>query len=193
MNCGPLTPEFTVMVWWPFMHQMREIVKTSSILGNCFRQPMAGTAEWFVPNSHGRRVSSFVGWVWMSRSPGTKNMLCTQNTPRCEWNGTPASQITSRKQKVLQFDCGTGVSLLGCVHRAWWSTAGLWHTFLVWECSAGKFNVLQAALFMVALCNRADHYIFALWFLSIFFLFFPRLISAAIGWMYTIHWHTVWP
>jgi len=29
-------------------------------------------------------------------------------------------------------------------------------------------------LFMVALCNRADHYIFTLWFLSFFFLsFFP--------------------
>ena len=32
---------------------------------------------------------------------------------------------------------------------------------------------------MVTLCNRADHYIFAVWFLSSFFLlfFFPRLIS----------------
>ena len=28
---------------------------------------------------------------------------------------------------------------------------------------------VEAALIMVALCNRADHYIFALWFLSIFF------------------------
>ena len=27
------------------------------------------------------------------------------------------------------------------------------------------------SIFMVALCNRADHYIFALWFLSIFFFF----------------------
>jgi len=32
-------------------------------------------------------------------------------------------------------------------------------------------------LVMIALCKRADHHIFALWFLSIFF--FPRLISAA--------------
>ena len=37
---------------------------------------------------------------------------------------------------------------------------------------------------MVALSNRADHYIFMLWFLSIFF--FPRLISAAAHWMSTI-------
>jgi len=33
------------------------------------------------------------------------------------------------------------------------------------------------AVIMVTLCNKADHYIFALWFLS-FFFFFPRLISA---------------
>jgi len=47
------------------------------------------------------------------------------------------------------------------------------------------------ALFMVAPCNRADRYIFALWFLSIFF--FPRLISAAVDWMSTILRHMVWP
>jgi len=48
---------------------------------------------------------------------------------------------------------------------------------------------------MVALWNRAGHYIFALWFLSSFFLsfFIPRLISAAAGWMSTISLHTVWP
>jgi len=48
---------------------------------------------------------------------------------------------------------------------------------------------------MVALCNRADHYIFAQWFLSSFFFlsFFPRLISAAVDWMSTILSHMVWP
>jgi len=47
---------------------------------------------------------------------------------------------------------------------------------------------------MAALCNRAGHYIFALWFLSsFFFLFFPRLISAAADWMSTILRHLVWP
>jgi len=53
---------------------------------------------------------------------------------------------------------------------------------------------LWIEIFMAALCNRAGHYIFALWFLSsIFYLssFFPRLISAAAGWMSTILWHTV--
>jgi len=44
---------------------------------------------------------------------------------------------------------------------------------------------------MVTLWNRADHYIFILWFLSIFFFFFffPRLISAAAHWMSTILRH----
>ena len=46
------------------------------------------------------------------------------------------------------------------------------------------------AIFMVALCNRADHYIFILFLSSssssFFFLFFPRLISAVGDWMFTI-------
>ena len=76
------------------------------------------------------------------------------------------------------------------------------------------FTVLRF-IFMVALCNRAHHYIFilflvssSLWspyvigqtiifsscfFLSFFFLFFPRLISAVGDWMFTILWHMVWP
>jgi len=40
---------------------------------------------------------------------------------------------------------------------------------------------------MVAVCNRAGHYIFALWFLlSSFFLVFPRLTLAVTDWMSTI-------
>ena len=39
--------------------------------------------------------------------------------------------------------------------------------------------------------NRADHYIFALWFLSS--SFFPRLISDVGDWMSTILPHMVWP
>jgi len=50
-------------------------------------------------------------------------------------------------------------------------------------------------LFMVAVCNRTDHYIFALWFLllSSSLFFFPRLISAAVDWMSTILRHMAWP
>ena len=45
---------------------------------------------------------------------------------------------------------------------------------------------------MAALCNRAGHYIFVLWFLLSFFFFFPRLISAAADWMSTILPHIVY-
>jgi len=58
------------------------------------------------------------------------------------------------------------------------------------------YLLLVFSFFMVALCNRADHYICALYVISIFYLssFFPRLISAAAtGWMSTILWHMVWP
>jgi len=52
-------------------------------------------------------------------------------------------------------------------------------------------------IIMVALCNRADHYIFMLWFVLLLLLlssfFFPRLISAVGDWMFTILWHMVWP
>jgi len=44
-------------------------------------------------------------------------------------------------------------------------------------CGLGRPSQLLLSSFMVALWNRADHYIFILWFLSIYLLFFfPRLI-----------------
>ena len=50
---------------------------------------------------------------------------------------------------------------------------------------------------MVALRNRADHYIFMLWFVVVVvvvvLLSFPRLISAAADWMSAILPHMVWP
>jgi len=53
------------------------------------------------------------------------------------------------------------------------------------------------AVIMVALCNRADHYIFILFLSSSSFffllLYFPRLISEVGDWMFTILWHIVWP
>ena len=56
-------------------------------------------------------------------------------------------------------------------------------------------------LIMAAIWNRAGHCIFALWFLSSFFLLslfflsfsFPRLISAVEEWMSTILPHMMWP
>jgi len=48
-------------------------------------------------------------------------------------------------------------------------------------------------VFMVALWNRAYHYIFILWFLLLSSSVFPRLISAVADWMYAILAHMVWP
>jgi len=61
---------------------------------------------------------------------------------------------------------------------------GHWPTFLV----------PSFFFFMVALCNRADHYIFMQWFLLLLSSFlFPRLISVVGDWMSTILPHMVWP
>ena len=46
------------------------------------------------------------------------------------------------------------------------------------------FQCTNNVLVMVALCNRSDHYIFALWFLSSFFFFFfssPNLSGRRLG------------
>ena len=45
VNFGRLTLEFTVIVWRPFILQMREIVETRSIIETRIRQWMTGTAE----------------------------------------------------------------------------------------------------------------------------------------------------
>jgi len=57
---------------------------------------------------------------------------------------------------------------------------------------------LSVCLVMTTLCNRAGHYICALWFLLLllsffFFLFFPRVILAVTDWMSTILPHMVSP
>jgi len=52
-------------------------------------------------------------------------------------------------------------------------------------------NATIMYIIMVALCNRADHYIFMLFLSSSFF--FPHLISAVGDWIFTILWHMVWP
>jgi len=64
-----------------------------------------------------------------------------------------------------------------------------------WKCEALGSNLAMTQFpffIMVTLWNRADHYIFALWFLLLS-SFFPRLISAGGDWMSTILPHMVWP
>jgi len=84
------------------------------------------------------------------------------------------------------------VLLLYCVRQLCTHTH-IWEVLEVSCCSDWGF--IFVCFFMASLCNRAGHYIFALWFLlSIFYLpFFPRLISAGGNWMSTILPHMVWP
>jgi len=52
---------------------------------------------------------------------------------------------------------------------------------------------IRIIVIMVALCNRADHYIFILFLLLYSSFLFPRLISAVGDWMSAILPHMVWP
>jgi len=115
------------------------------------------------------------------------------------------------KQRKQQFRIFTGIKLVGpscgTTQGAPCNNAARWHPVNQSACynyvhvhaswSSGMFThrPISCNFVMVALCNRADHYIFALWFLSSFFLsssFFPRLISAVRDWMSTILPHMVW-
>jgi len=142
VNFGPLTPEFTVMVWRPLMRQMCEIVETRSILETRIRQQMAGTAERICAKFTRKtclvlRSEEFECQGQRSKVKVTrdKNAVCTHNSPAVwsERSGKPSLQITSRKQHVRRFDrCRGCLRRAACVLRwAWRATAGLCHTFLV--------------------------------------------------------------
>jgi len=95
--------------------------------------------------------------------------------------GASASVNLPLHHKVQKFSTGTG-------SPGWSWKKGRKRDVVV---SLGLLYIF--VLIMVALCNRADHYIFALWFLSFFLLFFPRLISAVGDWISAILPHMVWP
>jgi len=61
-------------------------------------------------------------------------------------------------------------------------------SFSLWSPYVIGQTIFILSFVMAALCNRAGHSIFALWFLSIFYLsfFIPRLISAVADWMSAI-------
>jgi len=99
VNFGPLTPEFTVMVWRPFMCQMGEM---RSILGTRIRQWMAGTAEricakftrntCLVLRSDELECQDQKSKVKVTKD---KNALCTHNNPAVwtKWNGLVADNV----------------------------------------------------------------------------------------------------
>jgi len=97
------------MVWRPFMRQMGEIVKTRSILETRIRQWMAGTAEQICAKFTWKTClvlhsDEFERQGQRSRSPGTKNVLCTQNTSTVwtEWNTLVADDTTQAADATIR-------------------------------------------------------------------------------------------
>ena len=76
------------------------------------------------------------------------------------------------------------------VDAKWGSVDCVWYYYYYYIRDKKTMFLL---LFMAALCNRAGHYIFALWFRLLSSIFFSRLISAVADWMSTILPHMVWP
>jgi len=88
------------MVWRPFMHQMGDIGETRSILVNRIPQRIAGIAERICAKFTRKtclvlRSYEFECQGQRSRSPGTKNALCTPNTPAVltKWNAVVADNV----------------------------------------------------------------------------------------------------
>jgi len=86
------------------------------------------------------------------------------------------SSNAARQLKCFWRRCRINTNRIGIQKEVTWTFGG----------TEGQ-QALSNALIMVALWNRADHYIFMLWFVVVLLLsFFPRLISAAADWMSAI-------
>jgi len=95
VNFGPLTPEFTVMVWRPFMRQMGEIGQTRSI-----RQWMAGITDERIGAKFTRKTCLvFRSWnvkVKSQRSRSSDKKRAVHTTPHAvwtKWNGLVADNV----------------------------------------------------------------------------------------------------
>jgi len=132
-----------MMVWRPFMRQWAQSAKRVRFLGLAFDSGWQEPLNGFAPNSHWRRVWSFARTSWnvkiksqRPRSPGTKNALCTHNTPTVwtKWNGVVADNVAQAAGASI-WSLARGVfaglhSACG-VRWAWRATAGICHAFLV--------------------------------------------------------------
>ena len=86
-------------------------------------------------------------------------------------------------------------------HRVTGQTRSLTRSLRVLTRAVGLLLPWIAPFIMVALCNRADHYLYfhpvssssSSFFFLLLLLFFPHLISAVGNWMFTILWHMMWP
>ena len=115
-----------MIIWRPFMRQMREIGKTRSILGTCIRQWTAGTTI------HNEDVFGSFARISLNvkvkgqrlRSPGTKNALYTHNTLAVwtEWNALVAdnvAQAAGAAIRSLQRGVFDGMRALGLAGYRW--------------------------------------------------------------------------
>ena len=77
--------------------------------------------------------------------------------------------------------------IIGTVPCCWdeYASCAQWYANMHEQFLKTSNDLGLGLVFLCLLWNRAGHYIFALWFLS-FYLFFPRLISAATDWISTI-------
>ena len=143
VNFGALSPEFTVMVWRPFLCQMRKIVETRSILGTGIRQRMAGTAERICTKFTRKtylvlRPYEFECQGQRSKVKVTRNKkaLCTPNAPAVltAWNAVVADNVAQAANATSPSLVRGVFAGLRCACGVWWAwraTAGLCHAFLV--------------------------------------------------------------
>jgi len=119
-----------VVVWRPIMRQNSRNRRNALVLGtrfNAWQEPL----NRFGPNSHGRRVWSFARTSFnvkvkgqRSRSPGTKNALCTHDTPAVwtEWNALDAHNVAQAAGAPIrshQWGVFTGMRALGLAGYRW--------------------------------------------------------------------------
>ena len=124
------------------------------------------------------------------------------NTPNVEFLNVPLCSAPMSYRATCQQQMWSSTMLRACrnalVLAAWMVVSCPYLRYgdrgRLQNVSRPSVLVESSQFFMVALWNRADHYIFMLWFvLLLSFFFFPRLISAAADWMSAILPHMVWP
>jgi len=104
---------------------------------------------------------------------------------------------------LLLFECFTSVDFPQCRLQSFPDSVllnGNRQLCMATDVSVNSMQIVAVKerfyVFMAALRSRCGHYIFILWFFSIFLLLllcYPRLISAVGDWMSTILPHMVWP
>jgi len=149
----------------------------------------------------------YTGSRWLVCRWETVVFECTENDSVSAVSDVWAVRTLVRKTRYTSC-CNKGkihlqISVLWCCLFVCWALCKLWGVLQPWLICWLRHYIYRllvhivcfpTILFMVALWNRADHYIFMMWFvLLLLLLFFPRLISAAADWMSAILPHMVWP